>query len=453
MPTPTEDEDYDDGGDLHLQPINYNASRDELIAALKSSQLSLMKVLGENRELQKTNSELMAVSTKKRRKGVEKDLLGYQPHITALAKKFLFTRALFIDSAIFRLNLPQPSERPEDRFVSDEAYRNSVTIALYQDIPEKFHSLLDAETYGSFAKDFIHEHSDGRSTLISIIRKTLPVILKGFNIDSDLLTTAGADRSNNEALKHFLCFPNERKATLYAPVLFPGPTRNMNELFTGPVVMKTRFVLSPDKEWGTSKTDWEAEYRAYHKLLACNRHLPHVKRIFKKIHSFVFDGIDTSNEATTSDADSDRETEDAIADAMRQFELGTDPASVLEDDADARGVVTPVAEPVTAVRQVHFLDAELPPEPPAEAQNAVPDADVPTGRRTRGRNAGAIAGSGEEPSTTTVFPTDNTPHSARTLKTGAYPLRCRPVFLSSPPLPHCCITHPASLLMLALLPA
>ncbi|KAJ6482255.1 hypothetical protein DFH09DRAFT_1107298 [Mycena vulgaris] len=445
MPTPTEDEDYDDGGDLHLQPINYNASRDELIAALKSSQLSLMKVLGENRELQKPNSELMAVSTKKRRKGVEKDLLGYQPHITALAKKFLFTRALFIDSAIFRLNLPQPSERPEDQFVSDEAYRNSVTIALYQDIPEKFHSLLDAETYGSFAKDFIHEHSDGRSTLISIIRKTLPVILKGFNIDSDLLTTAGADRSNNEALKHFLCFPNERKATLYAPVLFPGPTRNMNELFTGPVVMKvhrlmyfgpgslvpgkkpapnsngirmglkqvtessisaagilTRFVLSPDKEWGTSKTDWEAEYRAYHKLLACNRHLPHVKRIFKKIHSFVFDGIDTSNEATTSDADSDRETEDAIADAMRQFELGTDPASVLEDDADARGVVTPVAEPVTAVRQVHFLDAELPPEPPAEAQNAVPDADVPTGRRTRGRNAGAIAGSGEEPSTTTV---------------------------------------------------
>ncbi|KAJ6583530.1 hypothetical protein DFH09DRAFT_1075933 [Mycena vulgaris] len=255
MPTPTEDEDYDDGSDLHLQLINYNASRDELIAvslqirvwivlivsafqALKSSQLSLMKVLGENRELQKTNSELMAASTKKRRKGVEKDLLGYQPHITILAKKFLFTRALFIDSAMFRLNLPQPSERPEDQFVSDEAYRNSVTIALYQDIPEKLHSLLDAETYGSFAKDFIQEHSDGRSTLISIIRKTLPVILKGFNIDSDLLTTAGADRSNNEALKHFLCFPNERKATLYAPVLFPGPTRNMNELFTGPVVMK-----------------------------------------------------------------------------------------------------------------------------------------------------------------------------------------------------------------------
>ncbi|KAJ6583532.1 hypothetical protein DFH09DRAFT_1075935 [Mycena vulgaris] len=166
--------------------------------------------------------------------------------------------------------------------------------------------------------------------------------------------------------------------------------------------VQTRFVLSPDKEWGTSKTDWEAEYRAYHKLLTCNRHLPHVKRIFKKIHSFVFDGIDTSNEVTASDTDSDRENEDAIAYAMRQFELGTDPASVLEDDADARGVVTPVAEPVAAVRQVHFLDAELPPEPPAEAQNAVQDADVPTGRRTHGRNAGAIAGSGEGPSTTTV---------------------------------------------------
>jgi hypothetical protein len=70
-----------------------------------------------------------------------------------------------------------------------------------------------------------------------VIRKALPVILKGYGIDSGLLTNAKADRSKDAVVDGLLRFPAERKATLYPPILFPGSTRNMNEVFTGPIIM------------------------------------------------------------------------------------------------------------------------------------------------------------------------------------------------------------------------
>ncbi|KAJ7837159.1 hypothetical protein B0H13DRAFT_2677945 [Mycena leptocephala] len=348
------DDDADD--DLHLQSINHNASRDELVEALKASQLSVVKLLAENRQLRTENSNLLANSSKKRRNnGLNDNLLGYKSEVLRFAKRFLFTRALFVPIAAFQPNTIQMPEDPRNY------------------IPEKFHSLLDYQAYGNFGKDFIREHGDGRSALLGVIRKALPVILKGYGIDSGLLTNAKADRSKDTVIDGLLRFPAERKATLYPPILFPGSTRNMNEVFTGPIIMDihrlmyfgpsslilgskpaqnslgiklgfhdvtessvsaaailTRFVLSTDTEWAAkgaiSKIEWEEEYRAYHKMLACNRHLPHVKAIFRRIHKFVFAGTTSSlATASNSNADEDDELEDTISDALRRFELGMDP--------------------------------------------------------------------------------------------------------------------------------
>jgi hypothetical protein len=80
-------------------------------------------------------------------------------------------------------------------------------------------------------------------------------------------------------------------------------------------------------------------------MLACNRHLPHVKAIFKKNHKFVFAGT-TSSPATASNstADEDDEMEEAISDALRRFELGMVPIS--DPDGDDLGNGTgPAAQP------------------------------------------------------------------------------------------------------------
>jgi hypothetical protein len=96
---------------------------------------------------------------------------------------------------------------------------------------------------------FIREHGEGRSALIGVIRKALPVILKGHSIDSSLLTNAKADRSKDNAIDRLLRFPGERKATLYPPIFFPGPTQNMKEVFTGPIIMNVSIHVNYVLAW------------------------------------------------------------------------------------------------------------------------------------------------------------------------------------------------------------
>ncbi|KAJ7112251.1 hypothetical protein C8R44DRAFT_882637 [Mycena epipterygia] len=437
MPNPVEE--YDDDHDI-MQPINLNASRSELVEALKSCQLYAMRLLAENRTLQQKNTDLPAATSKKRRKGGEDNTSGldYKGEVIRWAKELLLTQALFLDIAAFAVNPgePEPSANPQDQFSSNEMYTKSLTTALYATIPIKFHSLVDAREYGVFAREFIREHGDGRSSLINMIRKSLPLILKGLNINPALLTTAGADCSNNNTLTSLLCFPG-KKATLYAPVLFPGTTQNMSMCFTGPIVMKvhrlmlfgpsslsegnkpaqnsnsvklgilditpisvstaailvcvspgakpdapgfqTRFVLSPDKEWaskgGISGTEWEADYRAYHKLLARSFHLPHVEKIFKQIRTFVFAGVTSRSTGALIFAD-DSDAEDDINDAMRRFELGIDQANYLDDDmgpndpaARNTAVAAAQAENLPVVgQQLGFEVVALQPQPEVEAE-------------------------------------------------------------------------------------
>ncbi|KAJ6596264.1 hypothetical protein DFH09DRAFT_1305160 [Mycena vulgaris] len=355
MPDPTEEYNSSDEENA-IQPINYNASRDEIIEALKSSQLSVAKLLAENRKLRKENSDLLSASFKKRRKGTQsEDILGYKGQIVGLAKRFLFTRALFLDRRAFQKDPPEPSSDARDQFTSDAAYTKSLAIALFEEVPVKFNPLLDAQTYNDFANDFIREHGDGRSSFLFTLRKIMPTILKGLNVDSDLLTTAGADRSKDPILASLLRFPTDKKQTLFPPVLFPGTTRNMSELFTGPVFLKvhrlmyfgpgslapaagifTRFALSPDKEWAPKGAitgiNWEADYRAYIEQLERNRNQPHIKKIFKTIHNFVFAGATLSTAAALNANEADDEAVDSINDLMRRFELGTDTISDVDED-------------------------------------------------------------------------------------------------------------------------
>ncbi|KAJ7925521.1 hypothetical protein B0H13DRAFT_1862982 [Mycena leptocephala] len=144
-------------------------------------------------------------------------------------------------------------------------------------------------------------------------------------------------------------------------------------------VLKPRFVLSTDAEWAAkgavSGIEWEEEYCAYHKMLACNRQLPHAKAIFKRIHKFVFAGTTSSPvAASNSTADEDDEMEEAISDALGRFELGMDPIS--DPDGGNLGNGTgPAAQP----------DPRAPEQPPEEPTREVraEEEPVPTKRSTR----------------------------------------------------------------------
>ncbi|KAJ7704222.1 hypothetical protein B0H14DRAFT_2647642 [Mycena olivaceomarginata] len=432
----TNDIDEYNDEEAALQEIDRNCSRDEALKALRDAQLYGMKLLAENRKLREDNSNLRASAPKKRCQN--EDFFGYKGEVVGLAKRFLLTRAFIVDRASFQKQKPLPPTKPQDQFTSDKAYTTSMAIALYEEIPTKFHPLLDVKTYSNFATDFIHEHSDGRSSFLNALRKALPVILNGLNIDSNIVIKARADRSKDPILAGLLKFPDERKPSRFPPVLFPSSNQNMNEAFTGAYFLRThrlmyfgpgslaskakpalnsngiklgfkevtsssmaaagialRVVLSPDESWqpkGTaSGINWEAEYRAYLEMFESNKDRPHIKRIFKTVHNFVFAGVDTAIQSNADDSDDG----DDVAELMRRFELGTDDVV----DRDNGSVVTPVASaPPSPVPSVPSPLSSVPSSPvaPAPPLPVVPVADTQVIRRGR-RNAQVVLDSEVEP--------------------------------------------------------
>ncbi|KAJ7111641.1 hypothetical protein C8R43DRAFT_961953 [Mycena crocata] len=436
-------EELDNSDEAHvLQPINYDASREDLIeansfpSALKSNQLAFAKLLAENRQLRKENSNFKAILSKKRgNRAQDEDHFGYKGQIVGLAKRVLFTRALFLNREAFRKERPEPPENPRDQFTSDGAYTKSLSIALFESIPETFHPLLEAARYQGFANDFIREHSEGRSTLLNIMRKALPGVLNGYNIDSDILTTATADRSKDPILASLLKFPTDKKPSRFPPVLFPGPTQNMGEVFTSVIFMKMhrlmyfgpaslvpnskpapnsngiklglngvtsssmstvavciRFILSPDKEFASkgavSGINWEAEYRAYLELLEYNRNQPHIKKLFKKVHDFVFGNVTLSINPHPGESDDEA---DEITDLMRRFELGPD--TVDSDEDDHQSVADDViAQPASADDVPSAGQRSQSPEAPPVM---VEQSGSATGRGAKGRKRGTGRGKGK----------------------------------------------------------
>ncbi|KAJ7696203.1 hypothetical protein B0H17DRAFT_1131001 [Mycena rosella] len=140
---------------------------------------------------------------------------------------------------------------------------------------------------------------------------------------------------------------------------------------------KAHFVLSTDKEWASvgaiSGTDWEADYRVYHKLLAT---------------------CCTSRRSSKDpQEDLDDDAKDAIADAMRRFEFGTGPASDPEDGAGDIPGGSGVAVPVT-VALASVAAARVAEEPPHEPEvEATPNqAPVATRRQCTARNPASAQG-------------------------------------------------------------
>ncbi|KAK7059890.1 hypothetical protein R3P38DRAFT_3168345 [Favolaschia claudopus] len=431
MSNPT---DHIDAESLGLA-VNLGATREELIASLKDAQLAIVELAKEKQSLMQENAQLRASMTKKGRKaGGELDQLGYKNHIVGFAKAFLLNEEFFVPLGAFG---PKPTGQIADPFLNDNEYTSNITWKLYAFIPERFHSLLDYKIYSSFAKDFVHEHSEGRSAVIKVIRKALPTILnlKDYpGVDHALLVGASSDRSKCPALVKLLKFPNDKKPSVYPPIFFPSSTQNMLEVFTGHIVkdihkimfygpgcltsgakpasnsngiklnlqvneasvaaaaILARFVLSADKQWAStglvSKIEYEKDYRTYCQMLIKNKDKAHVQRIMKAIRSYVLEGVDRNHVAD----DEDDNGTDEISDALRRFELGLGEEEPETEENPGERAPTPQPPAVPAVHEpAHNLEEDLDGAPGAEAAVEAEEPAPRGGGARRGRRGGGVA--------------------------------------------------------------
>ncbi|KAF7334178.1 hypothetical protein MVEN_02324000 [Mycena venus] len=144
----------------HLRPIAVDASKAEIVKALESCQLALGRALAENRSLRQKVSEFEVTAASKCRWGDGRDnRLGYKANVGPRARIFLLTREGWVTTADFRKGPPELSLDPAARFVNNTAYSHSVTAALFDVIPKKYHSLLDYAEYKHLGKDIFHHQT------------------------------------------------------------------------------------------------------------------------------------------------------------------------------------------------------------------------------------------------------------------------------------------------------
>ncbi|KAJ7699602.1 hypothetical protein B0H17DRAFT_1196221 [Mycena rosella] len=345
-------DDNRDKEEEFLRPMDINATKDELIKALEHCQLALGRVLAENRGLRQSNSELQATSTSKRRRREKGDnQLGYEQHIGPLARRFLFTNETWVRTSDFRKDRPELFSNAEDRFANNNMYSRAVTAALFDSIPEKYHSLLDYTEYRHFAKDFIAELGNARSSMINSVRGVIASILSsaGHSVNNKILGSANADRSKDKVLLGLLRFPEDSKSKPFAPILFPQGKKRLEYIFTSQIVLEihrvmvhghiseatdhsialagtlARFLLSADKLWASkgaiTEINWEDNYRTYRKLLTSNPDAPSIKNIFRTFNKHVFAGV-PKTAGNTNEVDEDDDVEDEINAAMHRLAFG-----------------------------------------------------------------------------------------------------------------------------------
>ncbi|KAJ7323604.1 hypothetical protein DFH08DRAFT_817640 [Mycena albidolilacea] len=275
---------------------------------------------------------------------------------------------------------PQPP--PKVRFINNTVYSHSITAALFDVIPTKYHSLLDYSEYKHLGKDFIAELRNYRSSMINTLQGvTVPILTSaGHAVDSTILASVNADRSQDKVLLGLLWFPADKSSKPLAPILFPDGKKNLMYIFLSRVVLDLHrvmvhgpsslaanakpdpkangtkygfvevtdhslalagtfacFLVSADKTFASTgaitKINWEADYRTYKKLLASNRDSPSVKHIFK-VNAHVFAGVLRTAGATEENV-ADADVEDEISEAMHCLAFGDfeDPSNSDNDGA------------------------------------------------------------------------------------------------------------------------
>ncbi|KAF8136891.1 hypothetical protein K438DRAFT_1996855 [Mycena galopus ATCC 62051] len=368
-----------------------NATKDELLQALKNTQLQLAQAEVELRAKDKLIQELQAAGGKKSKP--EENPLNYLAAIIPMGKKFGFMHEPWVSPAIFavRPDGPPPqtnAEEVEAMFKDPKLYRQFLTHMLYEYVPEKYHQLINPAVFPNF---------------------------RG-NIRNDLLYHPGEDKSHppsayppifyanlKKDMKTFMMNPvgpMSLRCMIFGPSSIKGggkakPAGNtmgfawkldQEGLTFGSIaftLVALLFILSGADEsfqekGKISKIPFQSHFRAYKKRLMKNADSAGIRNIIRYWHKIVFAGVPSAtafqNEGINSSDGEDAE----FAAAMAAVELDDGSTS----DGDAMDVVpralSPVDHPISPVNPV----APVNDDPPSDAAPAGDDGESVAGGRT-----------------------------------------------------------------------
>ncbi|KAK7692930.1 hypothetical protein QCA50_004570 [Cerrena zonata] len=225
--------------DLALQ--SQAATEADLREALKHSQLLNITLVN---KLHERNEEIDRLKANQRQRGRGKAstvpaLVQHEDDIKRKAKQFAVMHELWLDNEVFQKPRPGPMT-VKDRYASEQARIQGITLQLYEFLPEHFHELL--LRHKQFGKTFQQAASSGRASHLNTLRQALPTIL---DMPSQLFALGNTERSKSPALQALLKRdPNSNTYPTYPPILFPKDADGkMPKLFHSVPLMKALQVI------------------------------------------------------------------------------------------------------------------------------------------------------------------------------------------------------------------
>ncbi|KAJ7778907.1 hypothetical protein B0H16DRAFT_1837980 [Mycena metata] len=372
----SESDDESDSGLIRTFDIpDMNATRKDLVDALKNAQLEMGRLVVENRAL-RSKLAVFEQTNKKQQSIKGPDVHGYLGGIKTLGKKFGFMQEPWITLAVFTAapaNGPPPHATPQDleaMFKTPKVYAQYLTCAIYEHVPHKYHDLVDWTSFPNFGNNFVKYVNAGRSSAVNTLKANLPKILAECKITSnkgDLLYHPGEDRNGPPSAYPPIFYTAQKKnirTQLLNPVLpmalrcmIFGPASiadkgNVKPLSTtlgylwqlpteGLTIGSICFTLTAlisvlsgvdtqfEEKGKTSGIPFQTYFRGYKKLLMKTVETPGVQNILKVWTTAVFKKVAAAkllDEPVIPDDKAEAAAEAEFAAAMEGMTLGEDPA-------------------------------------------------------------------------------------------------------------------------------
>ncbi|KAK6975024.1 hypothetical protein R3P38DRAFT_3238366 [Favolaschia claudopus] len=340
-----------------------DATVDELREALRDTQLQLARTQVELRAYQ-----TIAQTTSGSKKKPQANPHNYLDAVQALAKSFALMHEPWLSAAVFAA---RPADGPPAHgtaeeidaiFKSSKLYINLLTCTLYEHIPVKFHSLVDASSFPGFKDNFLKYMSIGRSNFVERLKGSWEKLQTESDMkktpEQFLLYFPGDDKSKLPLLSPPIFYSGlkkDAKGWLLNPILplsamppvrprqHQGPRKGKayfkdiwghvehQELTIESisfVLIAIFFVLSDkdtsfEEKGKTSHIPYQAHFDPHKTRLMKYRNTPRVRNIIRFWSDIVFAGVSRAvTEGPLNDSDAEAASDEEFAQAMEELSLG-----------------------------------------------------------------------------------------------------------------------------------
>ncbi|KAJ8688721.1 hypothetical protein PTI98_013480 [Pleurotus ostreatus] len=236
-----------------------------------------------------------------------------------LGKKLAIMCKAWSDSSSFLKPQPDLDPNSEERYGTFKSYKLGITSAIYDFLPEKYHTFLQSQS--DWCSLLRKNQGEGQADTLKYLKQAAPQIFKDYAIAASDWTSS-TTRSNSTIIQSLLKFPGDThypeilRVVLFGSASLDKPTVHtstlgklwsINKLTAASLafaVIAAVHILSPDSFLNKTGLVSLIPYcKYYYKLkstLVLHANLPPICKAFQIQEAIVFEGI--THHSTTSEA-------------------------------------------------------------------------------------------------------------------------------------------------------